>query len=66
MIAIQLYGKNIANSRIKADIPVAPITSSDSVVMSDGSTLTDKINEFENVKKELEQLKRKINKVSKE
>lgn len=66
MIAIQLYGKHIANSRIKADIPVAPMTSSDGVIMSDGSTLTDKINEFENVKRELEVLKRKMNKLSKE
>lgn len=63
MIAIQLYGKNIANSRIKADIPVAPMTSSDNVILVDGTTLTSKLNEIDEIKKELEILKkRKVNK----
>ena len=63
MIAIQLYGKNIANSRIKADKPVSPMTSSDNVILADGTTLTSKLNEIDEIKKELEILKkRKINK----
>ena len=63
MIAIQLYGKNIANSRIKADIPVSPMTSSDNLILADGTTLTSKLNEIDEIKKELEILKkRKINK----
>ncbi len=40
MVTVQLYGKNIANARIKTDTPVAPATTSDSVFMSDGTTLT--------------------------
>lgn len=70
MVTVQLYGKNIANTRIKADTPVAPATTSDSVFMSDGTTLTSKINklidELNITKKELETLKKKSSKTSKE
>ena len=64
MIAIQLYGKNIANARIKTDVPVAPVTTSDNVFLEDGSTLTEKLKEIEDIKKELEILKKR--KISKE
>ena len=70
MIAIQLYGKNVANARIKADVPVAPTTISDSVFMSDGTTLTSKINklvdELNATKREIEILKKKLSKANKE
>ena len=70
MIAIQLYGKNVANARIKADVPVAPTTISDSVFMSDGTTLTSKIDklidELNTTKREIEVLKKKLSKTSKE
>lgn len=64
MITVQLYGKNIANSRIKADVKVAPVTTSDNVFLEDGSTLTEKLKEIEDIKKELEALKKR--KISKE
>lgn len=70
MIAIQLYGKNIANARIKADVPVAPTTTSDNVFMPDGTTLTSKINklidELNTTKREIEILRKKLSKASKE
>lgn len=70
MITVQLYGKNIANARIKSDVPVAPATTSDSVFMFDGTTLTSKINalidELNTTKRELEIVKKKLNKTSKE
>lgn len=70
MIAIQLYGKNVANARIKADVPVAPTTISDSVFMPDGTTLTSKINklidELNTTKREIEILRKKLSKASKE
>lgn len=66
MITVQLYGKNIANARIKSDVPVAPITTSDNIFLPDGTTLTSKLIELEKLERELEIIKKKLNKTSKE
>lgn len=69
MIQVQLYGNNIANTRMMASAEICPVTTSDAVKFPDKKTLTEKILELEKRIEKLEkenELKKQTKKIKNE